>query len=66
MSHIRFEKFTVPISESRPHDSSLYLGYQIPIETAAAFSEWNIRLGCVHQCQDTRSNGCVIISAGGI
>lgn len=58
MSHIHFEKFTGPISDFRPHDSSLHLGYQIPIEMAVAFSEGNIRLDYVHQCQDTCSNGC--------
>lgn len=35
------------------HTSSSYLGYQIPIEVVAEFSEGNIRLGCVHQCQDS-------------
>jgi hypothetical protein len=66
VSDIHFEKFTVSISVIRQHDSSLYLGYQTPIEMAVVFSKGNIRLRCVHQCQDTRSNDCVIISTGGI
>jgi hypothetical protein len=51
-----------PYQIPRPYDSNLYLGYQTPIQMALAFIERDIRLGYVHQCQDTRSS----INTGGI